>query len=212
MAVIHQTSLANAEFALLSSLPANVPLLGLGAAGADVVVLTKNQAMMLLKLAAVYGRSLDSKRRLLAEVAPVVGAAFLWRSLARAAVGLLPGAIAAAPKILVAFAGTYLVGRVAQHYYRFGLRPPREALDRYGEEALALARRMLPRVALPARPNVRGLLGPGRPNGASPGDASGPGKGGEYTCVGRRPRRPASGDRPIALLELQTIPICASIP
>jgi len=42
-------------------------------AGADFLVLTKNQAMMMIKLAAVYGHSLDSRWRLAAELAPVVG-------------------------------------------------------------------------------------------------------------------------------------------
>lgn len=165
--VIQEASRVNAEFALLSSLPANIPLLSIGAAGTDLAVLTKNQAMMLLKLAAIYGRSLDSKAQLLVEVAPVVGAAFLWRTLARTLVGLLPGAVAAAPKVLIAYAGTYLVGRAAQHYYRWGHRPSREALERYTQEALAHARQTLRRVELPARPNLRGLLPPGRPGDAA---------------------------------------------
>ena len=160
--VILQTSRVNAEFALLSSLPTSIPLLGVGSAGADMAVLTKNQAMMLLKLAAIYGRSLHSKTQLLVEIAPVVGAAFLWRTAARTAVGLLPGFAAAAPKTLIAFVGTYLVGRGAQHYYRLGQRPSREALERYAREARELARRSLPRIELPARVDFWALLPPGR--------------------------------------------------
>jgi energy-coupling factor transporter ATP-binding protein EcfA2 len=169
--VIHETSRVNAEFALLSSLPASVPLLNVGAAGADMAVLTKNQAMMLLKLAAIHERPLDSKLQLFLEISPVVGAAFLWRTAARTAVGLLPGIMAAAPKTLIAFVGTYLVGRAAQHYYRWGRRPSKEALDRYAREARDLARRSLPPIELPPRPNLRALLPPGRQ-----GKANGSGK------------------------------------
>ena len=149
--VIRETALVNAEFALLSSLPASIPVVSVGSAASDMLVLTKNQAMMLVKLAAIYGRSLDSKVQLLVEVAPVVGAAFLWRTAARTAVALLPSFAAAAPKTLVAFVGTYLVGRAAQHYYRLGRRPSREALEHYAREAVVLARRSLPRL-VPRRP------------------------------------------------------------
>src|SRR4051794_14069330 len=46
--LINQTSRANAEFALLSNLPAMIPLIGnLMAVGADFLVLTKNQLMLI---------------------------------------------------------------------------------------------------------------------------------------------------------------------
>jgi uncharacterized protein (DUF697 family) len=147
--VIDETSRVNAEFALLSSLPANIPLLGIGAVGADFVVMTKNQAMMLVKLAAIYGRSVDSPVRLAAELAPVVGAAFLWRTAARSLIGLLPGIVSAVPKTMIAFVGTSVVGKAAQSYYRFGVKPNRTAIDRYTRDALAAAKRALPKLRRP---------------------------------------------------------------
>ena len=137
--IVFQTSLANAQFALLSSLPANIPIVGgMIGSGADFVVLTKNQAMMVFRLAALHGRDQAPKMRILAEIAPVVGAGFLWRTVARAIVGFLPTAVAAVPKTAVAFVGTYLVGQAAQYYYATGRRPNSETLRSYGSEATDL--------------------------------------------------------------------------
>ncbi|HUE75452.1 MAG TPA: hypothetical protein VMP10_01385 [Chloroflexota bacterium] len=134
--LIVDTSRANGEFALASSLPANIPLLGTFlSAGTDMIVLTKNQAMLVFKLAAIYGRSLHSRSRLAIEIAPVVGAAFVWRTIARTLVGLLPGFIAAVPKTGVAFAGTFVVGRTAQYYYQWNRRPSPELVRKFGDEA-----------------------------------------------------------------------------
>lgn len=143
-ALIVDSSKANAQFSLVSALPSNIPVIGtLTSLGADTLVLTKNQAMLVFKLAAVHGRALDSKAQLAAEIAPVVGAAFLWRTVARSVVGLLPGLVSAVPKAAIAFAGTYVVGQSAHYYYRWGHRPRRETLERFSNEAAQLARRSL---------------------------------------------------------------------
>jgi hypothetical protein len=135
--LIRETSRVNAEFAAVSSIPAIVPLVGgLAAAGADIIVLTKNQVMLLLKLATLYGRTTENRFQVLTEVGPVIGAAFLWRSLARALMDLLPSPLTVAPKVAVAFVGTYVVGMAGQHYYRWGQRPSPELIDRFRQEAL----------------------------------------------------------------------------
>ena len=73
--LIDETSAANAQFSLVSNIPAMLPVIGnIAAAGADFIVLTKNQVMMLYKLAAVHGRDLHNQRGILQEVLPVVGA------------------------------------------------------------------------------------------------------------------------------------------
>lgn len=135
-ALIAETSRVNAEFALLSNLPANVPVLGtVMGAGADFLVLTKNQAMMMLKLAAIYGHTLDNRWHLVAEMAPVVGAAFAWRTVARLLIGTLPSVVAALPKAMIAYGGTYVVGKAARFYFEHGRRPS-PALEReYAREA-----------------------------------------------------------------------------
>jgi hypothetical protein len=108
---------------------------GLAATGADLVVLTKNQAMLLVKLATIHGRATDNRMQLLSEIVPVVGAAFLWRWVARALVTLLPSPLSIAPRIGVAYVGTYVVGRAAAYYYDQGHRPPPDLLEGFAREA-----------------------------------------------------------------------------
>lgn len=139
--LIRDTSRVNAQFAAISSLPANIPLVG-GLVGdmADVLVLTKNQVVLLFKLAGLYGRDLRLRRQLLLEILPVVGGAFFWRTTARAAVGLLPPILALVPKTLVAFTGTYTVGQMARFYFRSGDRPSPELIQELRNEGARLAR------------------------------------------------------------------------
>jgi uncharacterized protein (DUF697 family) len=145
--LIRDTARANAQFAALSSLPANVPLLG-GVVGdmADVLVLTKNQVLLIFKLAGLYGRDLALGRQLLLEVLPVVGGAFFWRSTARALVGLLPSALGLLPKTLVAYSGTYVVGEMARYYYEHGRRPPKDQVRQLQAEGVRLAQAVLGRL------------------------------------------------------------------
>jgi uncharacterized protein (DUF697 family) len=145
--LIRDTARVNAQFAALSSLPANLPLIG-GLVGdmADAIVLTKNQVLLLFKLAGLYGRDLRLGRQLIVEVLPVVGGAFVWRTTARALVGLLPPLLGVVPKTLVAYTGTYVVGESARYYFRFGRKPPPEAIRELQQDALRLARDTLTRL------------------------------------------------------------------
>jgi hypothetical protein len=134
--LIKETSRVNAEFAAVSSIPGLVPIVGgLAATGADLVVLTKNQAMLLVKLATIHGRATDSRIQLLSEIVPIVGAAFVWRWVARALVTMLPTPLSIAPRVGVAYVGTYVVGRAAAYYYDQGHRPPPELLEGFARDA-----------------------------------------------------------------------------
>jgi uncharacterized protein (DUF697 family) len=113
---------------------------------ADVLVLTKNQVLMLFKLAGLYGREVELGRQLILEVVPVVGGAFMWRSTARLLIGLLPSMLSLVPRTLVAYTGTYVVGQSARYYYRFGKRPPPELMQELREEASRLASATLARL------------------------------------------------------------------
>ena len=145
--LIRDTARVNAQFAALSSLPANLPLVG-GLVGdmADMLVLTKNQVLLLFKLAGLYGRDLRLGRQLLVEVLPIVGGAFFWRSTARALVGLLPSLLGLVPKTIVAYSGTYVVGETARYYYRYGRKPPPELVKQLREQSTRLARETLARL------------------------------------------------------------------
>ena len=85
----------NAKLAVLSALPGVIPftdvLLPATALG-DMVLLTRNQVFLLLRIAAAYGQEVDLRARV-RELLPVVGSAFGWRALARELLGLVPGGI-----------------------------------------------------------------------------------------------------------------------
>jgi uncharacterized protein (DUF697 family) len=128
-ALIAETARANAQFALVSNLPAAIPVIGaFAAAGADMLILTKNQVMLVYKIAASHDRDLRDHWGILREVAPVVGAGFFWRTLAREAASFLPLLIGTLPKVAVAYIGTEVAGRGADFYYRFGRKPTREQM------------------------------------------------------------------------------------
>ena len=142
-AVINETAVANAQFALISNIPAVIPIIGgIAAASADFIVLTKNQVMMMYKLGAIYGRDVHDQVAIIQELAPVVGAGFLWRSIARSAASFLPFAAGTMPKVAIAYAGTMAVGLAAEYYYRTDLRPSREQLAGFQRQAMDLLRRL----------------------------------------------------------------------
>ena len=85
--------------------------------GADMPVMTLNQAKMLLQIAAAYGQPLNAER--VKELAAVVGGAFLCRNVARQFAGLVPG-LGWAVKAAVGFAGTEAMGRAAIEYFEAG--------------------------------------------------------------------------------------------
>jgi uncharacterized protein (DUF697 family) len=153
--VIDETSAANAQFSLVSNLPTILPVIGnLAAAGADFIVLTKNQVMMLYKLAAVFGRDLRDQRGILQDVLPVVGAGLVWRTVARQAVTWLPFAAGTIPKLAIAYVGTMAVGRAAEFYYRTGFKPTRSQVDQFIRHAADLLRQLdLPGMRRASRKN-----------------------------------------------------------
>lgn len=138
--IIDGTAKANAKFSLVSNVPSVIPLLGsFVSAGADLVVLTKNQVMMSYKLAAANGRELEDHTGILRELAPVVGAGFVWRTVAREATSFLPFFAGTIPKVTIAFVGSYAVGMAVDYYYRFGKKPTREQMRLFTKQAAKLA-------------------------------------------------------------------------
>ena len=142
-AAIGQTARANAEFALLSNIPALIPVVGnIVAAGADFLVLTKNQLMLIYKMAAIHGRDLGQPWRIYAEMLPIVGAGILWRTIARELSALIPFAAGTIPKVIVAYAGTAVAGQTANLYYLQGARPTGEQLQGMYLRAVEMARKL----------------------------------------------------------------------
>jgi uncharacterized protein (DUF697 family) len=146
--LIGEVSLTNGAFVVASGLPSLVPVLNIPLAAADTVVLTKNQALMVYRLALAFGAPPEFQRRMM-EITPVIGAAVMWRQVAGGLVGLIPG-YGIVPKTAVAFAGTWVTGRAAELYYSAGA-VSRDDMRRFSDEAMARARTMTGEMARRAR-------------------------------------------------------------
>jgi uncharacterized protein (DUF697 family) len=134
--VVDESSKANAQFALVANIPAILPVLGtLFSAGADMIVLTKNQLMMVYKVAAIHGKDINSQMTIMRELVPIVGAGFFWRTVAREAATFLPFAAGTIPKVAIAFTGTVAAGRAADFYYREGYKPSYDQIRDYVKQA-----------------------------------------------------------------------------
>jgi uncharacterized protein (DUF697 family) len=137
--LISETAIANAEFSFVANIPSLIPVIGSAMTiGADMIVLTKNQMMMVYKIAASSGRSLDNHNAIITEMIPVVGQGMIWRTVAREATSFLPFAAGTIPKIAISFTGTYALGRAAEYYYRVGKRPSRTMQQDFYRQARGL--------------------------------------------------------------------------
>jgi uncharacterized protein (DUF697 family) len=136
--LIGSVSFTNATYALASGLPEQIPIVSVPFAAADILVLTKNQALLVYKLALAYGAPPDFQARI-REVVPVIGGAFLWRQAARSLIGLIPvwGLL---PKVAISYAGTYTTGMAAWRWYESGEIVSSDQLKRISSEAIAIGR------------------------------------------------------------------------
>lgn len=142
--IINATALTNAQFTLLtgiaSAFPLTAVLLPVNSLS-DIVVLTKNQIMMTLRLAAAYGLEVDYKSRM-KEVGPILANAFGWRAIARELLGAVP-IVGVLAKPAISYAGTVTVGKAAQFYYQTGENISAAQLRRIYKEAYAVSREKL---------------------------------------------------------------------
>jgi uncharacterized protein (DUF697 family) len=147
--LIGSVSFSNATYALASGLPEQIPIVNVPFAAADILVLTKNQALLVYRLALAYGAPPDFQARI-REVLPVIGGAFLWRQAARSLIGLIPiwGLL---PKIAIAYAGTYTTGIAAWRWYESGDLVSTDQLKRISNEAIALGRKRAAEIISRAR-------------------------------------------------------------
>lgn len=131
--LIDETSRANALYAFSTGVAEVVPALNIPLNVADMIVLTKNQLVMVYKLAMAAGRP-QSPRAVIRELLGVIGAGFMWRQIARELVGLIP-VVGLVPKVAVAYGGTYAVGETVQTYLFEGTVPARDQLQRLYQDA-----------------------------------------------------------------------------
>lgn len=122
--VIHTISKENAFFSIATALPDMVPNLmtlpwAVGEFASDTAFLTGNQVRMAFLIAAASDRNIGySEQR--GEVGSILASAFGWRAIARELVGKIPFGGGLIPKAAVAYAGTFVAGRVLERFYREG--------------------------------------------------------------------------------------------
>jgi uncharacterized protein (DUF697 family) len=85
--------------------------------GADLPIMTANQAKMVLQIAAAYGVPLGAER--VKELAAVVGGAFTMRAIARQFLDFVPG-VGWAIKGAIGYSGTLAMGYAAIEYFEGG--------------------------------------------------------------------------------------------
>ncbi|BCS33761.1 hypothetical protein TBR22_A29880 [Luteitalea sp. TBR-22] len=160
--IVDETAKANASFAVTTGLAETIPVLTAPLNLGDMVVLTKNQLIMGYKIALAAGRN-DEPRAMMAEILGVIGGGFLFRQVARQLVGLIPVA-GLVPKVAIAYAGTYAMGRALTAWALAGVEVTPESLSRYTAEGLergrGLAQQLLEQVksSMPAAPRSWGRL------------------------------------------------------
>ncbi|MDQ7823844.1 MAG: hypothetical protein RDV48_13680 [Candidatus Eremiobacteraeota bacterium] len=128
--LIRNTARQNASVSFFSSLPSNIPIIGiiigLIAVTGETLIITANQVRLCLRIAGVYGHALDFYARM-AELWPVLAGGFGWRTLARTLTGFIPGG-GPLLKTAISYAGTITAGETARWYYRDGKKLTREEI------------------------------------------------------------------------------------
>ena len=135
--LIREVSRVNAQIALISALPGVLPITGIilpASSIADTILLTKNQVMLVMRLAAAHGYK-PAYSKQIKELVGTVGTALGWRTLARELVGLVPGGVGLVLKGSIAYSGTFAIGKSALWYYQTGQKPTTEAIRAAYEES-----------------------------------------------------------------------------
>lgn len=149
----------NALFTVGTALPNFVPTVislpwAVGEFASDTAFLTANQVRLSFLLAAAHGHDVGYNQQG-AKIGSIIGAAFGWRALARELVSKIPAGGGLVSKGLIAFAGTYAVGRGLEYWFQEGAllgraeqrklyadarRRGRETVERIVRSALSAAR------------------------------------------------------------------------
>jgi uncharacterized protein (DUF697 family) len=137
-AIVDETAKANATFALTTGLAETVPVLTAPLSLGDMIILTKNQLIMGYRIMLASGRDGDP-RTMVKEVLGVLGGGLLFRQAARQLVGLIP-VVGLLPKVAIAYAGTWAMGRALTAWALGGADVTSEAVRAYSGEGLERGR------------------------------------------------------------------------
>lgn len=122
--------------------------------GADMPLMTANQAKMILQIAAAYGEPLGAER--VKELGAVVGSAFALRTIARQAATLVPG-LGWVLKGVIGYSGTIAMGYAAIDYFEHGgdVRGLAQSVKDARDKAVAAALKRRRGEAIPANAWVK---------------------------------------------------------
>jgi uncharacterized protein (DUF697 family) len=140
--IIRDVSKVNAYVALISALPGVLPITGIFlpvSSMADVILLTKNQIVLVMRLAAAHGQR-PAYTKQIKEMIGTVGSALGWRTLARELVGMVPAGVGVALKTSIAYSGTMAVGKSALWFYQKGKMPTKDEIRAAYSESEAEAK------------------------------------------------------------------------
>ena len=157
--LIWKVAKENTLFTAATSLPNIVPsVLSLpwtvGEFASDSAFLTMNQVRLALLLAAAHDKPVGYDRQAF-PIGSILASAMGWRALARTAVSKMPAGGGLVSKGLIAFAGTFALGRALEYWfehgstlakaaqsehYADGLRRGRSTVERIVKNAVSLAR------------------------------------------------------------------------
>ena len=129
----------NALFTIATSLPNIVPTVlslpwAVGEFASDTAFLTVNQIRLSFLMAAAHGYEVGFDRQSV-KIGSIAGVALGWRAIARQLVSKMPAGAGLVPKGLIAFAGTYVVGRGLEHWFCEGTPLGRAARNAHFEDA-----------------------------------------------------------------------------
>jgi hypothetical protein len=113
--IVNAVARENGLFAITTALPDVIPSImelpwAFGEWASDTAFLTVNQVRMAFLIAAACGKQVGFAHQKL-EIISIAAGAFGWRAIARELVGKIPFGGGLLPKGLIAFAGTYMVGK-----------------------------------------------------------------------------------------------------
>jgi hypothetical protein len=122
--VMQRTSQENALFSVLTALPNVVPSFlqlpwAVGEFASDTAFLTMNQVRMAFLIAAANDHAIGYEDQKV-ELGTIVAGAFGWRALARELAGKIPLGGGLIPKAVIAYAGTYVIGKGLERLHGTG--------------------------------------------------------------------------------------------
>jgi hypothetical protein len=136
--LIERAARVNATYASASGLSETTPLLRLPLSGADIQVLSANQASLAYRLGLAHGLP-TGWRDDVAALRSAVDIGRLWRQLARRVVGLVP-LWGLSSKVGLAYGGTILTGRALRMWFDSGQAPSSATVRELCREIAARSR------------------------------------------------------------------------